>query len=137
MIRVLVPAKQLDLVLLKEELIAAGVPSWAKDLVASYVGDGKLALVLPNGADSTIVATVVTAHKDLRTPVQIKRADAAAVVDSDEAAAVFRKALVLSLSDMFNDLATRLIAKQNPRSWSPQQIRALLRAKIAELLPEA
>jgi len=135
MMAVIVPMKQTNPVQLKAELLAAGIPDWPEPLGdLAYAGSGLAVVNVPDGSDLEVVVRVVGAHRDARTPQQIKQDQSARVLSADDADSIRTRAFVVAMSDILNDLASRIAARQNPRTWSPAQIAALIRSKIEALI---
>lgn len=136
---VVVQARPFNAVQLRDEIAAAGVSIDGIGVFGitpfSLAGD-QLTIRVADGSDENIVRQVFAAHVPPveKTPAQLKRKLAARVLDADDAEAIRLKALVMAMSEILNDLASRIIARQNPRTWSPGQIADVIRAKITGLI---
>lgn len=140
--RISVPFQRVDENLLRSELRAAGVPLLPDRggvptpfLARSETG---LYLYLPEDVDIIQVRAVLLAHvppAEKSTKMRMREA-AAAVFDLEDTDALIVRALVLSLSDVVNDLTRRIVERTELRKWTGEELRELIRSKLNEILPD-
>ena len=153
MLTVIVPLKPIDTVRLKAELVAAGVEAWPAPLAEpSYAGSAMMAVIVPDRSDPAMVAQVVAAHKDERTPAQIKREQSAASLGADDPTTIRLRAVVRVLfaslvetRNWCNQMRQQLQAAGMPtppkvvnRTWEEamQAVLAQINAEVLDGLPE-
>jgi hypothetical protein len=138
------PKKRVRSKLLTQELITAGVPMRTppqiREIGSDVYGGGEVISVVidtteRNSAYDLLVLQVFNEHNppaDL-TPAQIKRQRLSASLNADDEEGIFRRALVMTLSDLQNDNAARIAARQNLRTITPKQLADAIRANIDSL----
>ncbi len=133
------PAKRVDVQQLQAELTAAGVvyDTFGRfGCVVAY--SDQLVLTVADDADAAMVRQVVAAHVPPaeKTDAQNLREQSARALDDVDADSIRTRAFVAAMSEILNDLASRIIARQSPRTWSLQQIADVIRAKINALVSD-